>query len=1015
MRHVRFWRLAAAWWVVMACAPAVAQAQYFGRNKVQYRTFQFQILKTEHFDLYYYPEEEPAAQIASRMAERWYARLSRFFDHQLRDRQVLILYASPEHFRQTNAVEGLIGEGTGGVTEALKRRIVLPMSGSLADSNHVIGHELVHAFQFDMTGTDPRDTGEGSAPGILQYPLWFVEGMAEYLSLGPVDPQTAMWLRDAAIREKLPSIKDLDKPEYFPYRWGHAFWAFVGAKYGDRAVASLVRSAANPRFDLVGLARQLGTDPETLTADWHHAIYASTQAALGERPQLESQARRTISKATGAGRFNIGPKLSPDGTQIAFFSERDRFSIELYLADAATGRITRKLIKSSTDPHFDSLQFLNSAGAWSPDGRTLALAAVRGGSAVLALIDPASGHVRRELPLPGLDDVVNPVFSPDGKSVAVSGNHGGLIDLYLLSLESGRLDQLTHDPFADLEPVFTPNGEAIVFVTERFSMDLRTLEPGPLRLARLDLASREVTPIAAFLKGKQISPQISADGTSLIFVGEPDGISNLYRMPVDGGPILQLSSFATGVAGITASSPTLTASVSGRLAFSVFEDNGHAIYVLDPDKTVSTVAGESTAAGASLAVPGAAAGEVQRMLADPNRGLPASTVGLNSVPYRQKLTLDMLGQPTVTAGISQFGGFVSGGMSAFFSDMLGDRLLGVSGQVAGTLADFGGQLSYLNRRHRWNWAGVLDQTPYRGDTFSASVDRTQNVITLSDEIDRQTHRGGSIVTAFPFSHAARVEFSGGWYAVSFTRETRTATYAADTQQLIDQTVVRSTLSQSLRLAQSSVALVYDTSYFGATSPILGRRYRVELGQSAGSLNYTTLLADWRQYFMPKRPVTLAFRVAHIGRYGPDAENFHLVNLYAGNPELVHGYGFNSLTLQECQFQQGGPQCALFDKLSGSRLLVGNAEVRAPLIGLLRHDIQYGVVPIEIAAFTDGAVAWSSGTRPALFGGSRDVLRSVGGAVRVNAFGLLIVEVSASHPIDRLDQRWQWQVGVRQGF
>src|SRR6185295_11852288 len=106
------------------------------------------------------------------------------------------------------------------------------------------------------------------------------------------------------------------------------------------------------------------------------------------------------------------------------------------------------------------------------------------------------------------------------------------------------------------------------------------------------------------------------------------------------------------------------------------------------------------------------------------------------------------------------------------------------------------------------------------------------------------------VAAFPFSRAARVEFSGGLYDVSFTRELRTDTYSADTQQLVNQTVVRSQLADSLRLAASSVALVYDTSYFGATSPILGRRYRLELGQSAGSLAYTTLLADWRQYFMP---------------------------------------------------------------------------------------------------------------------------------------------------------------------
>jgi hypothetical protein len=233
--------------LAMLAGPAALEAQYFGRNKVQYRSFAFEILKTDHFDLYHYPEEKEAARLVARMAERWHARLSRFFSHQLRGRQPIILYAAASHFRQTNAVEGLIGEGTGGLTEGLKRRIVLPMSGSLADTDHVLGHEIVHAFQFDLTGADPRES-MAAAPDILQFPLWFVEGMAEYLTLGTADAQTMMWVRDAALREKLPHIKDLDDPKYFPYRWGHAFWAYIGARYGDRAVASLLRPIPAPTW-----------------------------------------------------------------------------------------------------------------------------------------------------------------------------------------------------------------------------------------------------------------------------------------------------------------------------------------------------------------------------------------------------------------------------------------------------------------------------------------------------------------------------------------------------------------------------------------------------------------------------------------------------------------------------------------------------------------------------------------------------------------------------------------------
>src|SRR5262245_51476747 len=132
--------------------PAPAFAQYFGRNKVTYRTFDFKVLRSEHFDVYYYPEERLAAEQAGRMAERWYARLSTVLGHELSNRQPIVLYASHPHFEQTNAIPGTLEESTGGVTESLKRRIVLPLGSSLAETDHVIGHELVHAFQYDMGG-----------------------------------------------------------------------------------------------------------------------------------------------------------------------------------------------------------------------------------------------------------------------------------------------------------------------------------------------------------------------------------------------------------------------------------------------------------------------------------------------------------------------------------------------------------------------------------------------------------------------------------------------------------------------------------------------------------------------------------------------------------------------------------------------------------------------------------------------------------------------------------------------
>jgi hypothetical protein len=129
---------------MLLCCVAVfmsspVSAQYFGQNKVQYQTFDFQVLRTEHFDIYFYPREQEGAQLAARLAERWYARLRQLLGHELRGRQPLILYASHVDFEQTNVIGGVLGEGTGGVTEALQRRIVLPLAGPLAETDHVIG------------------------------------------------------------------------------------------------------------------------------------------------------------------------------------------------------------------------------------------------------------------------------------------------------------------------------------------------------------------------------------------------------------------------------------------------------------------------------------------------------------------------------------------------------------------------------------------------------------------------------------------------------------------------------------------------------------------------------------------------------------------------------------------------------------------------------------------------------------------------------------------------------------
>src|SRR5215218_7025204 len=344
-------RLAVAF-AVLACLPAAASAQYFGRNKVQYEKFQWRVLKTEHFDIHFYPEEEQGVRQAAQMAERWYGRLSQVFGREFRERKSIILYADQSDFQQTTVVGGLIGEGTGGVTEGLRERVVLPLTGDFEDTDHVIGHELTHVFQYDIL-KEPR-RGERASGGRfgsvgINLPLWFIEGLAEYLSLGRQAPQTAMYLRDALARDALPDVEKLSRdPRLFPYRWGHAFWGYIGGRWGDLVVGRLFTRGSEIGIE-AALQEVLGTEVKQLSKDWKASIRDSYGPVIEARQTPATAGRRVLPRETKTIDTYVSPSLSPDGSQFAVFSTRGLFTFDLYLADARTGEIRGKILSEDAD------------------------------------------------------------------------------------------------------------------------------------------------------------------------------------------------------------------------------------------------------------------------------------------------------------------------------------------------------------------------------------------------------------------------------------------------------------------------------------------------------------------------------------------------------------------------------------------------------------------------------------------------------------------------------------------
>lgn len=1020
--------------------PAVqeARAQYFGQNRVRWETFDFRVLETEHFDLFHYDSEgQEAAVHVARMSERWNARLSRLLDYEFRQRQPFILYQSHPHFRQTTALTGEPGETTGGVTEPFKRRVVMPMAGPMAETDHVTGHELVHAFQFAMTGVDPTAPLLG-APALTGLPLWFVEGMAEYLSVGPRDPMTAMRLRDVLASERdLPSVRDLNDPfEYFPYRWGHALWAYIAGRWGEERVGEMLRAGLRRGNPNLAITSVLEISPDTLARDWHQAIRDMYGPVVERTRPASDFGEALITEDRQGGSLNVSPALSPDGNLVIFFSERGRFAIDMFLADARTGEVRRQVTRRALDPHFESLEFINSTGSWSPDGRTFAFAAVRRGRPLLTLIEPESGRTVREIGLPGIGEVFNPTWSPDGRRIAFAGQSGGVLDLFVLDVESEGLERLTDDPFSVLHPAWSPDGRRIVFATDRFTSDLASLRFGEQRLALADVETGRIEAVPTLEDGRSVNPQWSPDGRHIYFVSDADGISNLYRLQLETGSLERLTDLTTGVVGITSLSPAISvASETGDVVFSVFEEGNHHIYRLDGGSagTVARAPGRPMAGGDPAVLPPERRRDARtaELLADATLGLPDPAT-FDTRPYRGGLGLDFIAQPSLALGFSSFGSFIGGGAALFFSDMLGYHSLATLLQVqvidGNVLNGIGALGQYLNRRNRLYWGVTAGQIPaltrgFRRGLVDINGDGQQELV-IEEIRFWEIQRPVIGVLQYPFSRVLRLELGAGFQQTAYDLQIDQQAFDRFTgRRLLDRTVDAPACGDTLTFREDfcepsalnqflgTTALVFDNALRGPTGPLAGQRYRLEVTPYTGTVTYVTGLADYRRYLMPVQPITLAGRILHFGRYGGDADDNRLRRLFLGFPSLIRGYDAGSFNVRNCPPDQPLEECSeigVFRDLFGTRLAVANAELRIPLLGPIGTlSSSSDIPPLDLIGFFDAGIAWTSDEleQPSFItdAGQRDILTSAGVGLRVNLFGFAIGELDWVHPFERPDR------------
>ena len=806
-----------------------ADAQYyFGQNKIQYSQFDWQVLTTEHFDIYFYPQEKEIAETAAQFAEDSYNYLQARFNFTLEKRVPFIVYSSPEFFEQTNIVPGILPENVAGFTEFMKQRVVIPFNGSLSDFAHVIRHEMVHVFTFQKIVYVCKLHGRKN---VAPPPLWFTEGIAEHWSAG-WDNEADMFLRDMVISGRIISINNIYSISgtFMMYKVGQSFMKYLGETYGDDKLTDLFDNWWKG-VDFDGIVKATYDKKlAKLDSDWEYFLKKKYYPLL-ENQELPAH---KAEKLTSDG-YNIKPTVFLKDTRegrlehIAFKTYRLGYASIAEVPLAGEKAHFETLIKAGRSESFESLHFTDSGMDSNIDG-LLAFSSKNQESDALYIYDSRRRKVVDKIKDRSLAAISSPSWSPDGRKIVFEGiDRGGRSDLYIYHVYSGKIRRLTDDVYADRTPSFSNSEDLIAFSSDRAANGLS----GARNLFIYRLDTGEIKQLTA---GDHIdeSPTWAKGSDRIVFSSDRNGSMNIYA--IDGvmngsRTVRQLTNFATG-----AFDPVLAENDSCMI-FSAYEEFSFHLYKMPLPQEPIAVETQIAATGNMNWHHGGAW----------TRPMLKGELSKGLVKYHPSFSFDIAQSAVAYDAVAG----TMGGLQFAMTDMLGNHqyyflLYNTANTKEAFLKSFNFGVTYLNRLRRFNWGvGVFHFYDEYNDDYYGYVS--------------ERNFGGVLLGSYPFSRFRRME---------------SAIYIRRLQ--------KETLRQnSPRVTSATWTLSYikDTSIWDPTGPIDGTRYNVSMSQSIDIMNIrhynSSYNLDFRKYFRLGKASAFAFRTMYFHSLGEDPQRYYL--------------------------------------------------------------------------------------------------------------------------------------------
>ncbi len=968
-------------------APVRSQAWIFGKNKVQYDQFEWNILHTPHFDIHFSDGYRDLAARTGLILEDGYRDVSSSFMHNIRWRIPVIVYGSHSAFQQTNTTWSFIPEGVQAFAEPNRRRVVLHFSGDNTDYRNTAVHELIHIFEFDIIyGNLLRSVFSRSL--LFRIPLWLAEGCSEYYSKG-FDDEADMFMRDATIFNYIPGNLDY-AGGYMVYKAGQSVIDYIVKTYGQRKVVDIMRRLKETRSIDTALRETIGFSTSELTEEWSKYLRRRYWPMYADKDAPEKVGRRLTDHMEEHHYSNSKPEFAFGGESMVFYSRRGGLD-GIYLMNVVNGEVEKQLIEGNISDKFEILRSMKSNLAVNPAGDRLAFVAKSSGVNKMFIVDISRNEIIEEIDFP-LDFFFSPSYSPDGGSIAFSGVRNGQTDIYILKIDSRDMVQVTDDVEDEKDVSWFPSGKKLVYSrSSRIVNNPETGEGGRIAseyfsrdigkdrsfgdIWSVDIASGEKELIIS-TDGDDLSPLIIMGGREIIFCSNESGIFNLYRGSVEFGSYYRFTDVIGGLFS-PAYSPE-----KDRLLFTAFNSAGYDIFIMDKfseDSDVSYPSGKF-ASGTDDQAPPAPNDRDKLIEADekiPAGSEPDSLAGADplSQDYASAGKRDKLAQSggeekfpevvidedsqenvdpdTVTARRERMKekigtvedyktkfspDYVSNGMGVFystgygfgfmnsiaFSDLLGDHRMHLSFNIHRSIEDSDILLSYYYLKRRIDYSfGIFHLKNYINSRVTSLGESF-----LDYRLFTERNYGIFSKISYPFSTFTRVELETQGYVLEreFFDTVGSYWYAPTGEKV------------TRRLIQPTISLVHDSAYYGNFGPVIGSRWMLSFSRSislsSDDISRAIAFYDYRRYIPVFYRNYLAFRAVGSVSTGQDSRYFFL-----GGPVTMRGYDY-------LQFQ-------------GTRMMLFNLEYRYPLLDALIFGWpgRWGIYNIGGTLFFDTGSVW----------------------------------------------------------